>query len=327
MAHTPRPHISAALQHLRAGVTLCACVLACALLAQVVAWGVIHYAAPAETALEQPQAGVATDVVFAAPEAESEGESTIAATPQAVAPATAEPGSASSINTVPSGSGLMIRRFASVSMVVGVAATVGLCLFLFQSVAVAGGGGVPGVEKVVTATTWAMVVAALCVPWSSLLPAVPFEGVLRTGAGFDAASRAMNAGSTSALGFFGQHLVLPLLLVAGVAACALRYRAGVEGGVIVTHASMLDERLEAELRNRKLGEGSTPRAVGALNSALGDTPEPAPAMSSKPVPQHNPSPPMSANHHAHTPAVPAPAPAPTQADPPAVPPPPPMRPI
>lgn len=309
MASVTRPHISHALQHLRSGVTLSACVLACALLAQVVCWGVIHYAAPAEKALDQPEPSAVTGVVY---------------TDAVTDPPMTDAGGIA-VNTVPSAEGLVVRRVADVSSVVGVLAAIGLCLFLFQAVAVAGGGGVPGVEKIVTATSWAMVLAALCVPWSSVFPTIPFAGVMRTGAGFDAANAAHAAGSTPGPLFLGTHLVLPLLLVAGATACALRYRAGVENGVIVTHASMLDERLEAELRARKIGEGSTPRAVGALHAALGDTPAPAPApapggasMSAHPAPTHNPSPPMSINHHARTQHP---------AGPPAVPPPPPMRPI
>jgi hypothetical protein len=57
------------------------------------------------------------------------------------------------------------------------------------------------------------------------------------------------------------------------------FRAGVERGVIVTTISELDEALEREmLEIRRRGVGNNgPRAVGALNRALGDTPSSQPS--------------------------------------------------
>jgi hypothetical protein len=60
-------------------------------------------------------------------------------------------------------------------------------------------------------------------------------------------------------------------MLGALAVVVVRFRIGIEQGVIVTHASQLDEKLEREIRERKLGELSQPRAVGALNQAIGLT--------------------------------------------------------
>ena len=297
MAYTPRPHISAALQHLRFGITAACAVLALALIVQVLCWMTLHFGDITTTELEPP-AGESTTLVV-------EGSST----PEELTPT--ESGPTETINTVPTGTGLFVRRATDVSHIVGIIAAVLLTVLMLQSVAVAGGGGVPGVEMVVTATTWALILAALVMPWSTLVPATSFGGVLEPWAAMMRTSADVRDGAPGSPGgvvYLGLRLVLPLAMLGGVAAIWFRFRAGVERGIIVTHASQLDAKLEAEIRSRRVGEMSTPRSVGALNAAIGESggveveaPAPAP-------PAQSPPPPMSARHPASPPIAAPPSP-------------------
>ena len=298
MANAPRPHISHALQHLRNGVYGAAGVFMVALLVQLVCWTVIHFGAPDTKKLE-PKAGAGQATVVHAPSKAEKDAAPIEkpdlspVTEQEVA--SAEP----SINEVPTGIGLVMHRLADTSQIVGIIAAIALVLFLVQAVTVAGGGGVPGVEMVVTAGTWAFVLCALAMPWAGVLPEVSFGGVLRSGEGMSAGARLYAAGDANAAAYFGVRVVLPFLMMGGVFACALRFRAGVRKGIIVTHASMLDEQLEAELRKRKVGEGMTPRSVGALNTAIGEAPSAPPSPPPMASPAKIPTPhtePMSKNY-------------------------------
>ncbi len=300
MANAPRPHISHALQHLRAGVYGAAGVLMVTLLIQLLCWTVIHFGAT-ETQTLEPAAGAGQTAVVQAPtradkDAAAESAVTQTAEPD---PALAVADNAPSINEVPTGVGLVMHRLADTSQIIGIVASVALLVLMMQGVAVAGGGGVPGVEMVVTASTWALVLFALALPWSGVLPEVTFSGVLRSGQAMSDGARQYAAKDLSAAGYFGVRVLLPFLMMGGAFACALRFRAGVKRGIIVTHASMLDEQLEAELRKRKVGEGMTPRSVGALNSAIGEapaTPPPPPPMAAPATVPNPATSPMSTNY-------------------------------
>lgn len=304
MAKAPRPHISHALQHLRSGVYGAGGVLMVALLAQLVCWTVIHFGQPDTTRLEAPAGEGQAKVIHTLTKAELEArEQFESSTPleEKDEPETAV-AQGPSINEVPTGAGLVMRRLADVSQIVGIIASVALLVFMCQGVAVAGGGGVPGVEMVVTASTWSFVLASLAFPWAGVLPEVTFGGVLRSGEAMADGARAYANKETGAAAYFGLRVLLPFLMTGGAFACVLRFRAGVRRGIIVTHASMLDEQLEAELRKRKVGEGFTPRAVGALNTAIGEAPAeqaapPPPTAPQASQPSPPPGSPMSTNYN------------------------------
>ena len=85
--------------------------------------------------------------------------------------------------------------------------------------------------------------------------------------------------AANALGFVSAGALAKLVglslavAIAGLAAAVIRFRVGVEHGVIVTNVSQLDEKLESEIRGMKMGQLSSPRSVGALNTAIGDNAE------------------------------------------------------
>ncbi|MBL0928456.1 MAG: hypothetical protein IBJ11_12530, partial [Phycisphaerales bacterium] len=181
------------------------------------------------------------------------------------------------VNEVPTSQALMLRRAAQLAQTIGVIAAVVLAVLMLQAVVIAGGAAVPGVEKAVTASTWALILALCVLPLGRLMPEVAFSGVFVS---YDALERAADLFRAAAPGapgpwmYYGVNLALPLLLIAGIAALVLRFHAGIEAGIIVTNLSELDERLEAEIRQMKFGNLESPRAMGALNRAIGDIPTP-----------------------------------------------------
>jgi hypothetical protein len=273
----PRPHISAALAHLRFGVMACALAVGIALVARVALWGTIHYTdarldhAAALSQAEAEEEPAALRVVHARP-----------ADPSTARSALLQPPALAEVNRVPGETDAVMRRAWAVVQGVGVIGAAVLMVLLLQGVVIAGGGQVPGVEKAVTASTAALVVLALCLPLSRLVPGLPFDGLFVSydeilGSSERYRARAAGgSGGPGALGFFGWHLLMPGAVLAMLALIVARFRAGVEAGIIITAPSELDEALEREIRATRTGRLAMPRAVGALNSALGDAPAGAP---------------------------------------------------
>jgi len=264
LSYIPRPHISSALQHLRFGVTAAAAALALALAAQVVVWSIVHYTevrieSLAPSLPSDPLQVVRASTLKAALEAERHAAPTAPVDP----------------NQVPSAGDLILRRASSITQSLGVLCALLFAALVFQGVVIAAGSGIPGVEKTVTAGTWSMVILLLCLPLSSLLPSLPFTGVFVS---YDHIVRASDAYRSSApaapgwLSFYGSNLLFPLALILAVTLVLARFRSGIEAGVIVTNMSQLDEKLEREIRAMNLGQLSQPRALGALQSALGSAP-------------------------------------------------------
>jgi hypothetical protein len=277
------PHVSEALRRLRRDLTAAGVVLAACLLLQTLCWGFVHFTDVRTTTLEAP----AEPSALVVQGGESPDRPIVEDAPAAV-------------NTVASAADPTLRRVVALTQTVGVLSAVLLAILGFQAVTVAGGGRLPGVHMAVTAGTWGLVIAGLCIPWGGMLPDMAFSGVFGSYQTMVAESSLQRAGApgTWAIGFYGKWFVLPLLLIPAVGAVIIRMRLGVESGIIVTHASQLDEKLEREIRDRKLGELSQPRAVGALNQAIGhadeveEAPPPEP-MAPPPAPPPSKHAPMS----------------------------------
>lgn len=276
-----RPHVSKAILHLRRSISVVALVLALALVGQVLGWAIVHFtearfadlkAAAVEEMAEQPHDPVVvvnTETSGAKP---ADAASLIAM---------AEGEQGAEVNRVEGRGAVMLAGFLNLTQTVGIIMSITLVILMLQGVAVAGGASIPGVEMAVTATTWSIIVALLCVPLSGLIPDARFPGVFCSYLTIAQASEAYSAGAPGAPGFVGFWLrfaALPLVLVVGLTAMVLRFRAGVNAGIIITNVSELEERLEREIRARRVGELSTPRAVGALNHVIGETGLSAPPM-------------------------------------------------
>jgi hypothetical protein len=270
------PHVSPALKHLRFGVSACAAVLGLALLSHVLIFALIHYTDVRQTRLEPPAHSDAPVVVVKHPKVgEGAADAAGQSKPGAGAvktPTPAPEGEAADVNVVPSATALQLRGASAVIQTMGVCAALAMVVLVLQGVSIAAGASVPGVERAVTAASWCLLLGFLAIPWRGVMPELVYPGVFQafeTIAHDSDVLRGVVPGRVSGTAFFLMNLVLPVTMMAGVAAVALRFRGAIERGIIATHASQLEEQIEREIRERKLGELSTPRAVGALNKAIG----------------------------------------------------------
>jgi hypothetical protein len=187
-----------------------------------------------------------------------------------------DPSKATDPNRVLSTFDFGLRAANNWAQVCGVIAGISLILMTMLGVLAASGGGVPGIEKAVTACVWSMILGLVCIPWRDVMPSIAFPGVFAGYDGMIAASEGWDKGLRGGLAVLGQFLVLPFISCFGAMMVCLWFRSGVEHGVVVTAVSELDEALEREMleiRKRGVGGGG-PRAVGALNRALGDAAPP-----------------------------------------------------
>jgi hypothetical protein len=242
-------------------VTAAGVIFALCLIAHMLVWGFIHFTDVRHQRLEAKEA--------------IEQPLTVVNSKGAVVEVTPPPAEdAVDANTVEGPGSILLGKTSEVVQTVGVISAVVFFVLMFQGVIVAGGGHVPGVEQSVTASTWTLVLMLLALPWGGILPEMVYPGVFRGYEGMVAASAAYRSGAPEAMSggaFYSINVIIPLLMLAGIGIVIVRFRMGIEQGVIVTHASQLDEKLEREIRERKLGELSQPRAVGALNQAIGLT--------------------------------------------------------
>ncbi len=284
LSYTPRPHISTALQHLRFGVTASAAALALCLAAQVVIWSLVHFTEVRVVTLAPQAVDGPLQVVRAAPTETSARDEVPAATAADASSAETSlvtSASSSEVNQVTSASDLRLRRASALTQSMGVVIALLFGALVFQGVTVAGGASAPGVEKAVTAGTWAFIIVLFVLPLASILPSLPFKGIFVS---YDDMVRASDAYRTHApgapgwIGFFGFNLVIPVVMVIALMLVVWRFRSGIEAGVIVTNMSQLDEKLDREIRAMKLGQLAQPRALGALHSALGSAPNTEPIL-------------------------------------------------
>lgn len=285
MAYTPKPHVSAALRHLRRAVTVSGALLSIALILQMLSFAFVHFTDARWSTLQAPQPATHemrvvrtnADAALSLSGAGSKVKKTAAA-------GTPPPPSAN-VNRVLNRNDFWLRSVSDLSRSVGSVAVIVLALAMFQGVVVAGGASVPGVEKAVTAGSWSIVIAFLCLPVATLLPGIEFVGALTSYDWMTNASEAVRSGSPDAPGWgtlYGSVLIGPMIALFATALVVLRFHAGVEQGVIVTNISELDEKLQREMSSIKLGATSAPRSVGALNRAIGEAatvaPIPTPPM-------------------------------------------------
>jgi len=310
VSYSPRPHVSPALAHLRFGVTAAALVLGLCLVAQITVWALVHFTeVRTEKIIEKAAPSGPLTIVRRAqneppPEPQPQGPTATRSGSQLTIQSAPPPApmveskapditltkvnpNAADVNLVPTSGEFLLQKVARFVQSIGIVAAIALAVLAIQGAVVAGGGAVPGVDKAVGASTWALVVALLTLPLARLIPEFPLHGVFRPYAEVvadSAAYRAGGPGAPGAIAYFGAHIILPAMLALATLVIVFRFRAGVEEGIIVTSASQLDEKLEREIRSLKLGQLSSPRAVGAFNAAIGEMPHNGPAISPAPAP-------------------------------------------
>jgi hypothetical protein len=273
VSFNPKPHISPAIARLRHGVTFSALVLALCAAVQMLVFGFTHFTTVRwEEAKVQPAAltVVAPQIVAAAkpPDALPGGP-------------TAPPKAEVKPPRVLSDADATLHTVSDLTVTGGVMATLCLAIFCLVGTVVAAGQATPGVDQASSATMWATLIGLAALPWHDVMPSVPWGGVFGPYTGMASMSDAVDAAKGGVLTLYVHFMLMPLAVLAGAFIVLLRFRAGVEAGVIVTSVSELDDRLERELstiRHKGIDAGAG-RAVGALNRAIGDTPPSQPAPS------------------------------------------------
>ncbi len=281
MIHPTKPHVSAALAQLRHGVTLCALVVGACAIVQMLVFGFVHFtqvrwAEPRHEAPSYTVVGHGGEAAIRRPLTGEGADATVQRIPRQ--PSEWEP----TLNTA-----------SDLAVCVGVIATVLLAVQCLLGVFIAGASGIPGVDRAVSAVSWALLLALAGLPLRDVMPSIPFPGVFGDYGVMVSLSEAADAGTGSVMRLFVVYLLVPMASLMAAILVLSRFRAGVAQGVIVTSVSELDERLEREMagiRSRGVA-ASAPRSVAALNQAIGDTPAPlgAPAVIPHSEPEARPA--------------------------------------
>lgn len=305
MQYLSKPHVSPALASLRRGVTFSALVVGAAAAAQLLVFGCVHFTRVRFTETQHEASSQPLSVVLAprhiatakesvrdlgggkeakeAKESPKEAPKEAESGPPLAPPAAAvTPGAPPeplriALPVVLSDADATLHTLSDLAVIAGMLGTVALAAFVAMGLVVAAGAAVPGIELVVSAAGYALMLAIACVPWRDVFVSVPFPGVF---GGYDVMtemSGEVNAGAHAAP-LFTIYLAMPLAAMVGSLVALGKFRAGVAAGVIATSPSELDERLDREMaaiRSRGVTAG-TPRAMAALHQAIGETPAEAP---------------------------------------------------
>jgi hypothetical protein len=263
----PKPHVSEAIARLRFWVSAAGLIVCLAAVTQTFIYGLAHY----------------TEVRWTTPESgNAEGQLQVVTTegPPPSIPASelrgghlTESGQQQALEALEQGKArsktdVILERTNDIAAAAGIIGAFTLAGLVFLGTVIAGGAKVPGVQKAATATTWALVVLVMAMPWREMMPSVPIPGVFVRYSGV--------VQGTDGLTGLLLRVALPMATATMCAVSLFSFRAGVERGVIVTSVSELDEALERELssiRKRGVAAGASPRSMGALNRALGDSGE------------------------------------------------------
>ncbi len=272
----PRAHVSSALRHLRFSVIAAGGALSIALILQMLVFAFIHFTDVRFDELQPETQTNSLRVVRTDSTAISLSGKGSAIPARAVKETTSnasdEP---AEVNRVLNRNNLWLNITSDLARTVGFVSAIVLVFSMFQGVVIAGGASVPGIELAVTAGTWSLAIALACLPIGTLLPGIAFPGALPSYSWVIAASEALRSGagaSVSPILFYSAGLLTPMVVLVMTAVVVSRFLAGVEQGVIVTSMSELDEKLQREMSSIKIGSSSTPRSVGALHRAIGETP-------------------------------------------------------
>jgi hypothetical protein len=300
----PRQHVSAAILQLRRWVTIASSLVALCAVTQMFVFGFVHYTdvrwtkvqgspdrkplkvvksalPPASLPLEAPRPGEPGTEVRPDVRVKDGRVVHVEETEEQKAAAAVD------ANIVRSGTDSMLHTTSDLAVTIGMVATCVLALLTMLGTIVAGGGAVPGIERVVTAATWSIVLAVVCIPWLDIFPSVPIPGVFGGYEKMAAASDAVRAAEKGGLVLAARYAVLPFIAMMCAACVGVWFRVGVERGIIVTSVSELEQLAEREMASiNSQGVGGTqPRALGALYRAIGDTGEETPEPPAPPPPR------------------------------------------
>lgn len=317
MRMRPKPHVSTALMQLRGWVTLVAIVIVGCAFAQALTFMFANYtsvrtediraerdpkaplrvvaqqrpAAPPHAGDSTPDAGGATSAdAGPAVGLDAAHEPSAPTDPRLRAPSVRASREAPDLSVGRSSWDVVMGRTSALASGIGTLACFVLCALTLLGIVVAGGGAVPGVERVVTAGVWSIVLALLCVPWVDALPSLRVPGIF---ASYQVMTTLIDGGTSAGatMGLFGLHfqwVAMPLVAALVAVGVCMWFRGGVERGIIITAPSELEKAIErevTELARSGVTSGVT-RTVGALNRAVGEIPatgRPAAPAASEPA--------------------------------------------
>lgn len=299
----PKPHVSQAIKALRRWVILSALIVAVAAATQALVFGFVHYteiryttleaAPPKELKIVEARSGrlaagdsstasgpkhvEAGNTTLRGPGMPVDSNHSIASVPTSglsggVRGGSTDASAAVDVNRVMSVYDGYLRRASAIATVIGSIAAITLAMMVFMGTVIAGGGAVPGVERAVTSSFWAIVLGILCLPWKDVMPSMPIPGVFSGYDGLVTASQTVSQGGQGWSAVLAQWLVMPIAATVCSALVTTWFCSGVRRGVIVTSVNELDRQVEREVAEiaRKGVNASTPRTLGALNRAIGE---------------------------------------------------------
>jgi hypothetical protein len=268
---------AAALKQMRTGVTVCCWLIGLALTAQVVVWSFLTFTESRWETFEA-RAPRTTEVVVTPEEIRRRALQSAGADDPAI--------TTIDVNRQRSAVDYSLQAVANVSAAVGTMASLALLPFLGLGVVLAAGSATTGVERASGAFVWAVVIVLLVLPWRQAFDAVPFAGLFPNYAMMagevdfskygHSVPGATHSPTSSGFLFYGRYLVLPVACVMGITAVGLRFRSGVEAGLLPKEDLRLDPTLESEISQIKAGSlMSGGRSAGALHSMIkpGEPPE------------------------------------------------------
>lgn len=255
---------SPALRRLRVGVTLCGFGVAAAAILQLLVFGFVHFTEVRFTNLEPIQERQSLSVVRSAPVRPDGGPSPRVETEPPPQISTVD------VNRVRTGWDVGLERLSGLAVTTGVVSTLALSILAMLGVVVASTTQTPGVERAVSATTWAIVLAMVSLPLDNLVGSTPFAGVFGGYSKMIETSGMVNTGTGSAASLFASYLILPLVGIVAAALVVYQFRQGVEQGIVVQSLSEYDELVAEEIANiRKKGVGSNLGVASSRAASVG----------------------------------------------------------
>lgn len=256
-----QPHCSPALVRLQRGTLLSAWVLALTLIVQTTVFGFVHFT---QARFEGPVADASTSASGAAPKVILSTTADAPANPETATPAAP---------VLSRWDGVM-RQFSDLACGIGLIAGAFFVLHVALGVVVSAGANLPGADRVVSAAAWAATIALVCAPWRDVFNSMPFAGVF---CGYGQLTTMSDASHASGADFsiVFNCAFLPAAALFATVWATLQYRLGVDAGVIVTHLSQIDEKIQREMSEtatRGVGSNVGPRSAGSLHAAIGETP-------------------------------------------------------
>lgn len=169
------------------------------------------------------------------------------------------------VNRVRSSAAVVLERSSDTAVFMGVVGVVALVAMTGLGAVIAGGGAIPGIEKILGAAGGAMLLAIGSIPWSEAFPSVPIAGVFTGYSEMVAASEAARSGTSISL--IAMHAVVPIVVLIGSIFIVLRFNSGVDAGFVLDDAMEAEALLQREMELiRKRGPSDANRSSNIMKT-------------------------------------------------------------